>query len=221
MTTPTATLYFASTSLDLRQTDKPGDYPRDITIEGVCYRKIDPPYFAWLRSRMETAKRAFESGRLPKSKWDELRGRFNRLQEWAIEHYGKETLQAAIREFDPANYAPPINRQPEPFLFPRTGDWKFTEPVALASLHKVDAIREAAHAKGWSDERLYQNRGRFRFPLGQDYGLVCFVDWDHELGKVTESYIEIIHTRSHDRHALRFYNSDVFPPRIKKSEAAS
>ena len=68
MTTPTATLYFASTSLDLRQTDRPDDYPKEITIEGICYRKIDPPYFAWLRSRMETAKRTFESSRLPKAK---------------------------------------------------------------------------------------------------------------------------------------------------------
>ncbi|MCB2141499.1 hypothetical protein KQH29_01005 [bacterium] len=218
MTTPTARLYFASTSLDLRQTDKPDDFPQDIFIEDVCYRKIDPPFFAWLRHRMETAKRSFESARLPKAKWDELRGRFNRLQEWAIEHYGKEVLQAAIREFVPASYSPPTNRRREPFLFPKTGDWRFTEPVTPDAIRKVNAIREAAHAKGWSDERLYQNRGRFRFPLGQDYGLVCFVDWDHELGEITESTIEIIHTRSHDRHALRFYNSDVFPPRIKASD---
>ena len=185
MTTPTATIYFASTSLDLRQTDKPGDYPQDIFIEDVCYRKIDLPYFAWLRSRMETAKRAFDSGRLPKAKWDELRGQFNHLQEWAIEHYGKETLQAAMREFDSANYTPPVNRQPKPFLFPQTGDWRFTEPVKPESVRKVDAIREAAQAKGWSDERLYQNRGRFSFPLGQDYGLVCFVGPNDELDEIT------------------------------------
>lgn len=221
MTTPTATRYFASTSLDLRQTDKPDDYPQDIYIEDVCYRKIDPPYFAWLRSRMEMAKRAFDSGRLPKAKWDELRSRFNRLQEWAIEHYGKETLQTAIREFDPAIYAPPVNRQPKPFLFPQTGDWRFTESVNPASVRKVDAIREAAQAKGWSDERLYQNRGRFSFPLGQDYGLVCFVGPDDELGEITETHIEIIHACGSRKNSLRFANSDVFPPRIKKADGAS
>ena len=222
MTTPaTAMLYFASTSLDLRHTDKPDDYPRDIFIEDVCYRKVDPFYFAWLRRRMGMAKRAFALGRLPKAKWDELRGRFNRLQEWAIEHYGKEILQAAIREFDPASYAPPINRQPEIFLFPKTGDWKFTEPVTPASVRKVDAIRDAAHTKGWSDERLYQNRGRFRFPLGQDYGLVCFVGPDDELGEIIETHIEIIHVCGSRKNSLRFANSDVFPPRIKKPDTAS
>jgi len=220
MTTPTATIYFASTSLDLRQTDKPGDYPQDIFIEDVCYRKIDPPYFAWLRSMIETAKRSFESGRLPKAKWEELRGRFNRLQEWAIGHYGKEALQATIREFDPTSYAPPVNRQPEPLLFPQTGDWRFTEPVNPASVRKVDAIREAAQAKGWSDERLYQNRGRFSFPLGQDYGLVCFVGPDDELGEITETHIEIIHACGSRKNSLRFANSDVFPPRIKKVDPA-
>ena len=221
MTTPTATFYFASTSLDLRQTEKPDDYPQDIFIEDVCYRKIDLSYFAWLRSRMETAKRSFESRRLPKAKWDELRGRFNRLQEWAIEHYGKEALQATIREFIPANYAPPVNRQPEPFLFPKTGDWRFNKPVNPASVRMVDAIRKSAQARGWSDERLYQNRGRFPFPLGQDYGLACFVGPDDELGEITETHIEIIHICNSRKNSLRFANSDVFPPRIKKADGAS
>ena len=219
MTTSTTTLYFASTSLDLRQTDKPDDYPQDIYIEDVCYRKIDPPYFAWLRRQMEAAKRAFESDRLSKPKWDELRGRFNGLQEWAIEYYGKETLQAAISEFDPASYAPPVNRQPKPFFFPKTGNWKFSEPVAPSSVRKVDAIREAAQANGWLDERLYQNRGRFVFPLGQDYGLVCFIKPADQIGAVTPTYIEIIHNEPGGKHVVRFHNSDVFPPRIQRPQS--
>jgi len=219
MTTPTTTLYFASTSLDLRQTDKPDDYPQDIYIKCICYRKVAPPYFAWLRSRMETAKRAFESGRLSKDKWDELRGRFNRLQQWALEHYDKETLQAAIREFDPASYAPPVNRQPKPFFFPKTGDWKFSEPVAPHAVAKVNAIRGSAEGRGWSDERLYQNRGRFVFPLGQDYGLVCFIKPTDELGAVTASYIEIIHNEPGGKHVVRFHNADVFPPCIQRPQS--
>ena len=218
MTTPTATLYFASTSLDLRQTDKSDEYPQDIYIENVCYRKIDPPYFAWLRSRMETAQRAFDSGLLPRDKWDELRGRFNRLQEWAIGHYGKETLQAAIREFDPDSYEPPVNRQPEPFIFPKTGDWKFTEAVTQASVRKVDAIRDLAISLGWSEARLYRNQGRFRFPLGEDYGLVCFLEENQRIGEVTRRYIEIVGPPPRE-NVLRFHNPDVDQPWLKKSEA--
>ena len=217
----TTLIYFASTSLDLRQTDKPDGHPEDIFVEGVCYRIVDPPYFAWLRRRMETAKRKFEAGQLPETTWENLRTRFNGLQEWAIGHYGKKTLQATIRSFDAAGYTPPVNCQPEPYLFPKTGDWKSTEPDALASIRKVDAIREAAQAKGWSDERLYQNRGRFSFPLGQDYGLVCFVGPDDELGEITETHIEIIHDCAGRKNSLRFANSDVFPPRIRKADSAS
>jgi len=44
-------------------------------------------------------------------------------------------------------------------------------------------------AKGWSEVRLYQNQGRFRFPCGEDYGLVCFVDGDQEIGEATERFI--------------------------------
>ena len=218
MTTPTATFYFASTSLDLRQADKPDEYPQDIYIKDVCYRKIDPLYFAWLRCRMETAQRAFDSGGLPKDKWDELRGRFNRLQEWAIGHYGKEALQAVIREFDPADYYSPVNRQPEPFLFPKTGDWNCTEWVSPVSVRKVDAIRDHALSLGWSEARLYRNRGRFRFPLGEDYGLVCFLEENQRIGEVTRRYIEIVGPPPRE-NILRFHNPDVDQPWLKKSEA--
>ena len=206
--------YFASTSLDLREIDNPDQQPRDIYVENVCYRRVDPAYFAWLRRRMESARRAFDAGKLPKAQWDELRGRFNRLQEWAIAHYGTQALQAAIRSFDPSTYAPPVNRTSEPFLFPKVGDWPFMEAVSEAAVRKVDAIRETAKAKGWSDERLYQNRGRLRFPVGQDYGLVCFLGPDDELGDITETHIAIVHVCGSRRSSLRFANADVYPPRI-------
>ena len=139
---PTVVMYFASTGLDLRQTDRPDEYPQDFYIEDVCYRKVDPEYLAWLRRRMETAKRQFEAGKLPRAMWDKLRGRFNRLQEWAVNLYGMERLQAAVRDFLPSSYKPPVNRQPEPFMFPRTGEWKFSESVTRAAVRKVDAIRK-------------------------------------------------------------------------------
>lgn len=135
------------------------------------------------------------------------------MQEWAIRIYGMHALQAAIRDFRPATFKPPLNRQPEPYLFPVSGEWKFSEPVTPAAIRKVDAIQEAAKAMGWSDEQLYQNRGRFRFPMGQDYGLVCFVGQNCELGAVTPARIEIIHTSRGLPHSLWFNNPNHFPPR--------
>lgn len=97
-TPPATAMYFASTGLDLRQTDRPDEYPHDIFIEDVCYRMVDPQYLAWLRRRMESAKRQFEAGKLPRAAWDKLRRRFNKLQEWAITLYGAERLQSAARD---------------------------------------------------------------------------------------------------------------------------
>lgn len=220
MTTSPSAVCFASTSLDLYWTDTPDDHSEDTFVESVSYRRVDPEYFAWFRRKMESAKRRFEAGRLPGAAWDKMRGLFNNLQEWAISHYGMECLQGAIREFDPAAYEPPVNRQPESFGFPTTGDWRFSKPVLPAAVRKVDAIREVAKTKGWSDERLYRSRGRFAFPLGQDYGLVCFVGPNDEVGEITETHIEIIHNRAGCKNSLRFANSDAFPPRIRK-ECAS
>ncbi|OPZ83955.1 MAG: hypothetical protein BWY76_02048 [bacterium ADurb.Bin429] len=39
----------------------------------------------------------------------------------------------------------------------------------------MNDIRERAHALGWTDADLFQTSGRFQFPCGQEYGLVCFL----------------------------------------------
>jgi hypothetical protein len=84
----------------------------------------------------------------------------------------------------------------------------------------VDAIRKQAQSLGWAEARLYQNRGRFAFPCGQDWGLVCFVGHGDALGEITETHIEIIHDCSGRRNPLRFANSDVWPPRVPKEAIA-
>ena len=81
---------------------------------------------------------------------------------------------------------------------------------------RVDTIRDQALALDWSEIALYQNRGRIRFPSGQDYGLVCFVDGDRSIGEVTGQSIEIIHGGPRQSR-LRFYNPDVDQPWIKRS----
>ena len=84
------------------------------------------------------------------------------------------------------------------------GDYRFLQPVLRSALSKVHAIHEAAIAAGWTDARLLQNRGRFAFPCGDDYGLVCFVHHDQAIGAVTPRAIEIVCAAG---HSLNFYRN--------------
>lgn len=84
------------------------------------------------------------------------------------------------------------------------GQLRFLQPVSRSALDKVHAIRERALALGWTDSRLYQNRGRFAFPCGGDYGLVCFVHTTQVLGAVTPRAIEVVCRAG---HSLRFYRT--------------
>ena len=205
--------YFISTNLDARQTGRPEDYPRDLYIGENCYRRLDPPYFAYLRRLMEGARTRHEKGLLSQDAYNTLRKRFNRVQTWAIRLFGQEPLLAAYRQFSPRTYKPPVNHPPANFCYPRSGDWRFEHPVTREAIAKVDAIRDIALSLDWTPQHLYQNRGRFRFPLGQDYGLVCFVDHMSRLGQVTVTHIEIIHGRPGDEHSMKFMHPDRFPPR--------
>ena len=160
------------------------------------------------------------------------------LQEQTAENHDK----TSIRETDePHHYVcgvgisgicfrrlNPINRQPTdaprelthtpptvpPYLFPEDGDWQFTQPVRSSTVPKVDAIRDQALSLGWSEAQLYRNRGRFRFPYGRDYGLVCFLEEDKRIGEVTRQSIEIIGPPPQENR-LYFYNPDVDQPWLK------
>jgi hypothetical protein len=84
-------------------------------------------------------------------------------------------------------------RSSRPFSYPRdpSPDLHFDHPVTLAALEEVGAIRDKALALGWTEAELYQTRGRFAFPCGNQYGLVCFLSADHHVGPVSEAAIEI------------------------------
>ena len=227
---------FAATNLAFWETDKPHYYARDVGIDGTCFRRLDPEYYAWLRHKMTLARKAADSGRLSAGAFEELRTRFNAIHAWAIERFGEDALRSAVQALDPKAYSPPSTEPPgtsgsrnlqeppapppaaqrERHIYPKEGDWPFTHPVPPSAVAKVDAIREEAMAKGWREARLYQNRGRFRFPCGEDYGLVCFVDGDERIGEVTRQSIEIVGPPPRET-VLRFYNPDVEQPWHRKS----
>ena len=224
---------FAATNLESWETDIAYGYARDVRIDGVCFRRLDPEYYAWLRHKMDLAKRAADSGRITAQAFDELRTRFNIIHFWATVNFEEEALRKAVQSLDPKGYAPPQAKpadgppaktptppaNPVPaaqrYIFPQDGHWNFTQRVKPSALAKVDAIRDQALSLGWSEARLYQNRGRYSFPCGQDYGLVCFLDDQRTVGEVTRQSIEIIGPPPQENR-LRFYNPDADQPWLKK-----
>lgn len=102
-------------------------------------------------------------------------------------------------------------------LFPKDGSWPSTLPVTPEAVVQVDAIREAAMQLGWSEAGLYQNRGRYPFPYGQEYGLVCFLSGNRQIGEVTVQFIEIVHPHQQGQ-PNRLYNPNVPQPWLKRSD---
>ena len=207
-------VYYVATDLDCRKFQTVNC--QDIDHYGKVYRKLAPEYFAWLRSRMLLARSAHKSGKFNDTDWNILRGRFNDLQEVAIRKFGKDVLEKALKSFDPRAYVIPTVAKnetvPAQHIYPGDQSYKFTQAVTHSALTKVNVIRDEAISKGWSEARLYQNQGCFKFPCGQDYGLICFLDNECETGTITKQSIEI----KHGANSLRFYNTDAEQPWIRK-----
>ena len=204
---------FVSTSLAGWTTANPEQFARDFQINDTVYRRLDPDYYAWLRSRMAVAKRAATAGYLPPAAFEDLRVRFNAVQEWAVEHFGEAPLLAVVRTFRSGDYEPPVaeaegHHVPVPRVRVSAADEISPEAMAL-----VDSISEQALSLGWKRQRLYAAGGGRNF--APERGLICFLKAGDRIGQVTLQSIEIIHPLPAEvRH--RFYNPDVDQPWVKK-----
>lgn len=242
---------FVATNLSVYRGEVNPGQSGDITIDGLPYRRLDPAYYAWLRSRMEKARKAHQAGKLDEPSFSALREHFNAIHDEAVRLFGESTLLQAIRTLDPKTYPAPtrcseesnpripgngdVERpgqrektdeqesqeagvtppSPRPkklppdldttFHFPEAEDpaLPFSQTVRLSALAKVRAIESLALSAGWTLPELYQNRGRFRFPYGQDWGIACFIDPEEKLGAVTSLSIELITRNGHSLYFRR------------------
>jgi len=202
---------YVSTSLQQWRTDQPAIFARDVQINDTAYRRLDPEYYAWLRSRMNLARSAHQAGQIDGEAYDELRAKFNTVHEWALEHFGEQSLSDAVRSLDARDYQPPVAELDTPpgNSVTRNAD----ADGSVKSIAMVDAICEQALALGWKRERLYgTGRGRL---FSQDRGLVSFLRPGDRIGEVSLQSIEIIGPPPTEVRQ-RFYNPDVDQPWIRR-----
>ncbi len=202
---------FVSSSSFTWTTPNPERFARDFQVNDTAYRRLDPEYYAWLRSRMVIAKKAAAAGQIDAAAFEELRVRFNAVHQWAVGHFGDQSLLDAVSALR-ADYRPPVPEDDGPRVStpqPRKSTSDHVSPEAVAL---VDAIAEKALAVGWRRERLY-HRGKGLFDPNR--GLVCYLKPGDRIGEVEEQSIEIIHPLPSEVHH-RFYNPDVEQPWIRR-----
>ena len=98
---------YVATNLDSWKPTQQDLLARDVRVNGVCFRRLDPEYYAWLRHKMLLAEKAVESGRIPLLAFESLLVRFNEIHIWAGNLFGRETLAGAMKSLDPAIYLAP------------------------------------------------------------------------------------------------------------------
>jgi len=109
VTDPTlAPALFAAT--DLRHRTCVASRATDITVDDVVYRRVDPPYLAWLSHRVDRATQAHAAGRMTAAALDAICTRFAEIRAWAVDAFGVDVIERAERETDVGRYTPPMRR---------------------------------------------------------------------------------------------------------------
>ena len=205
---------FVSTSFATWRTANPEQFAGDFQINDTVYRRLDPEYYAWLRSRMVLAKQAATAGHLPQAAFETLRVRFNAVHDWAVEHFGEAQLVAAARAFRSGDYKPPVAEDDGPPVSVLRVGKSAADTISPEAIPLVDAISEQALSLGWKRERLYGVGSSGIFDPRR--GLVCFLKPVDRIGEVTLQSIEIIGP-SPNGERQRFYNPDVDQPWIRRA----
>jgi len=209
---------FVSTSLATWTTTNPEQFARDFQISDMVYRRLDPEYYAWLRSRMGIAKKAATARHLPPAAFEDLRVRFNAVHDWAVRYFGELPLVAATRALRAGDYKPPVAEAEGPRVPAPCARKTAADDLSPKAMALVDSISEQALSLGWKRQRLYSAGGSRVFD--PERGFVCFLKPGDRIGAVTLQSIEVIHPLpSEVRH--RFYNPDVDQPWVKKIDGAA
>jgi hypothetical protein len=212
------TVFYVATDLSTWWPQDADWLARDCQLGDICYRRLDPEYFAWLKLRMHAVKAASNAGRVEPKAFDELRHRFNGLQDVAVGMFGESALLEAIRTIDAESYRPPL---PDEFERPRPRVPVIERPNPASerlvrARRLVDAIRDQALALGWTMDGLYFSDGFERRPFAAKYGLVCYIRPQHRIGEVTRQSIELIGPPPTEARS-QFYNPDVEQPWIRRT----
>ncbi len=199
---------YVSTDLRMWRTDRPWIFARDVQINDTAYRRLDPDYYAWLRSRMTMARLASNAGRISREAYEDLCKKFNAMQEWAIRRYGEPMLLEAVRNLDTRTYQPPV-AEPDAPAEPTQADTAARAEI----LARVDAIRDQALSLGWTLDQLYATSTGSKFGPCVRGGLLTCLKHGDQIDEVTQQAIEII-LASGVRQ--RFYNLRVDQPWIRR-----
>jgi len=160
-----AALYVATT-LDFWVAKDGHHYAPDVGIYGVAYRRLDPEYFAWLKTRVDIANRAAKAGQIGEGQLADLTAKFGAIETWAIEQFGEEALHAANQPANTKRYVPPSMDALERLLSPGTNDPFAAPPRVAAQERPCGTPAEPPEYQG----HVYPTEGTWRAlrPVGEE-----------------------------------------------------
>ena len=101
------TALYVAADLTAWETDRPDCFARDVTVNGVAFRVLDPEYYAWLRHRMTLAKETHVAGKMPCDVFERLRHAFNEVHAQALARFDERDLLRALERLGPKNFEAP------------------------------------------------------------------------------------------------------------------
>lgn len=137
-----ADILFVATNLDSWEADDVR-YGYEI-MSDVCYRQLDAPYYAYLRSKMTQAKERRESDKMKSQVYEELRTRFNTIHEWAAKHIGEKTLLQAMQTTNVKSYTPPSEQTYAAYR--KAQDDEYRRLTAQGDSPQSDQARKLEHS---------------------------------------------------------------------------
>jgi len=80
---------------------------RDITRDGITYRRLDGPYYAWLRHRFDIWIATADGSKVSREEAQRMVDSIAFIVDFAEERMGKEKLSQIMKQCNPKTYVAP------------------------------------------------------------------------------------------------------------------
>lgn len=89
-------LYVSSELESIRLSERGVELPQDEVT--ITFKRVTPGYYAWLHQQMQRLPDALRCDKQTLKALNRMKHRFNMITQWAERHYGRDALDAALRE---------------------------------------------------------------------------------------------------------------------------
>lgn len=145
----------------------------DLTLDNIKYRKITIKYYNWLKSKAIIAKKAYKSGKLNSSSFNQIVNKFKRLNKLASKYINiKQVIDVEVDYKLPIVIPTEVKYNSNRWLIPTIGELTLFEQISVETINLIEDINNNDNARDKTTIIYYSEMFWYLYRLRRQFKIV-------------------------------------------------